>query len=337
MEPASFAAITVVINMQPSVSKALTNAWEQITINIFAVAVAIVLGLTVGTNPYIIGLAVILMIAVSNRIGWQGVTLGIVSIIFVLDAPPDQFLEHAISRSLSIFIGLAVALTINRVLAPPRHKKYFKERLYTLFYDASMFFLQSIEHYVGSTSLNEYEKPKPTDLEKRLEEVTDLYEHAREEFSSKDKMQLMERLLELCRGFIERGENIEEMTRQRVKRRQAPDAPSQVGEPISQEFQSLLDYIILGKDTLAALRDNLYLSFTYPPATPLRTLDQTYWSEFDQRMDQWQKNFSGVFFLRATMEVAVVATEMRWASKRMRSSYELSNKKKDLQSKNEKL
>ncbi|MGE4272593.1 MAG: aromatic acid exporter family protein [Desulfitobacterium sp.] len=329
VEPANFAAITVAINMQPSVSKALTNAWEQVLINIIAIALAIVLGLTLGTNPYIIGLAVILMIAISNRMGWSGVNPGIVSIIFILDAPYEQFLEHALSRSLSIFIGLAVALIINRVLAPPRHKRNFKENLFSLFYDSSIYFLNSLVHYVESTTLSNYEKPKPTLLEERLEQVTNLYEHAREEFNTQDKMQLMERLLELCRGFIERGENIEEMTRQRVKRRQAPDAPPQMGTHITQEFQSLLDYILVGRDNLAALRDQLYLSFTYPPATPLRTLDQAYWNEFDQIMDLWQKNFSGVYFLRATMEIGVVATEMRWASKRMRSCYELSQKKKD--------
>ncbi|ACL20877.1 uncharacterized membrane protein YgaE (UPF0421/DUF939 family) [Desulfitobacterium sp. LBE] len=329
--PASFAAITVVINMQPSVSKALSNAWEQIAVNIVAVVLAIAVGLTVGSNPYIIGLVVILMIAASNRMGWHGVNLGIVSIIFILDAPPDQFLEHAISRALCIFIGLVVALTINRVLAPPRYKKNFRKKLYALVYDSSEFFLDSLKHYVDSTSFNSYEKVKPTLLEKQLEEVTELYEHAREEFSSKDKMQLMERLLELCRGFIERGENIEEMTRQRVKRRQAPDSPPQMGQGISKEFQNLLDYILVGKGILGALRDSLYLSFTYVPATPLQTLDQDFWNEFDLRMDQWQKHFSGVYFLRATMEVAVVATEMRWASKRMRSSYELSIKKNDLQ------
>ena len=329
VEPASFAAITVVINMQPSVSKALYNAWEQITINVLAVALSMLIGLTLGSNPWLIGLAVILFIALVNRIGWQGVNLGIVSIIFILAAPPDQFFDHALSRALCIFIGLGVALTINRFLAPPRYKKIFKDSLYSLFYDSSDYFLNSIDHYVGATDLKEYEKVKPVELEKRLKHVTNLYEHAREEFSSQDKMQLMERLLELCRGFIERGENIEEMTRQRVKRRHSPDAPFH-GVGIRPEFQGLLDYIIVGENILTTERDGLFQSLTASPSFSsfsLPTLDDAYWDEFDQRMDLWQKNFSGVYFLRATMEVAVVATEMRWASKRMRSCYELSTKR----------
>lgn len=327
IQPATFAAITVVINMQPSVTKALSNAWEQISIHLVSMALAIVLGLLLGNNPFVIGLAVILIIAIANRLGWGGFTLGIVSIIFILDSPPNQFLMHAVTRSLSIFIGLAVALTINRWLAPPHYKKAFKENLYSLLQDSSIFFQESIEHFVESTPLNEYEKAKPNDLEARLDQVMELYEHAREEFNSKDKAQIMERLIELSRGFIERGENIEEMTRQRVKRRQAADSPLLSGDEISPEFQNVLEIILVGKNKLEILRDNLQSGLTQPHSSMIAPLDTEYWTEFDQATDQWQRTVSGVFFLRAMMEVAVVATEMRWASKRMRSIYNLNSTK----------
>jgi uncharacterized membrane protein YgaE (UPF0421/DUF939 family) len=313
--------------MQPSVTKALSNAWEQISIHLVSVALAVVLGLLLGNNPFVIGLAVILVIALANRLGWGGITLGIVSIIFVLDAPPDQFLMHAVTRSLSIFIGLVVALTINRFLAPPRYKKAFKETLFSLFHDSSVFFHKSIEHFVESTPLNEYEKAKPTELEARLEHVMELYENARDEFNSKDKALVMERLIELSRGFIERGENIEEMTRQRVKRRQAADSPLQSGDEISREFQGVLEVILVGKNRLVNLRDKVQLSLTQSHESIPTALDTEYWSQFDLAMDQWQRTVSGVFFLRAMMEVAVVATEMRWASKRMKSIYNLNSTK----------
>ncbi len=323
----TFAAITVVINMQSSVTKALSNAWEQISIHLVSVALAVVLGLLLGNNPFVIGLAVILIIAIANRLSWGSVTLGIVSIIFILDAPPNQFLMHAVTRSLSIFIGLVVALAINRFLAPPRYKKTFKENLFSLYHDSSIFFHESIEHFVESTPLNEYEKAKPTNLAARLEYVMELYEHAREEFNSKDKAQVMERLIELTRGFIERGENIEEMTRQRVKRRQAADSPLQSGDEISPEFQSVLEVILVGKRKLADLRDNVQIGLTQRHESMPTALDTEYWSKFDLAMDQWQRTVSGVFFLRGMMEVAVVATEMRWASKRMRSIYNLNSTK----------
>lgn len=326
IQPASFAAITVVINMQPSVSKALNNAWEQISINIAAILLAIALGMTVGSNPYIIGLGVIFMIALANRIGWRGVGIGVVSIIFILDAPSEQFLEHALARSISILLGLAVALVINQILAPPRYKKMFEASVSELLYDSSKFFLESIDHYCSSHLYNEYLKVKTTKLEERLILTRNLYEKAREEYNASEKMQLMELLLEVCRGFIERGENIEEMTRQRVKRRHWPDAPSVPGE-ISEEFQELQKDILLGRNILANMRDHVVLSFSYPHSDPLDTLDQEYWEHFDQRLDNWQRNFFGSYYIRALMEVSVVATEMRWASKRLRTIYGMTTKK----------
>lgn len=137
----------------------------------------------------------------------------------------------------------------------------------------------------------------------------------------------MERLIELSRGFIERGENIEEMTRQRVKRRQAADSPLQSGDEISREFQGVLEVILVGKNRLVNLRDKVQLSLTQSHESIPTALDTEYWSQFDLAMDQWQRTVSGVFFLRAMMEVAVVATEMRWASKRMKSIYNLNSTK----------
>lgn len=325
VEPASFAAITVVINMQPSVNKALRNAWEQIRILIASITLAILLGLLFGSNPWIIGLGVILIIAIANQLHWEGVALGVVSILFILDAPPEQFLTHAADRSFSIFIGLAVAIVINRVLAPPRYKAVLKEKLAMLFVDSSIFFCDSIKHFVDSTPLSEYEKAKPTNLENRLEYIMELYEHAREEFNSTDKAQLTERLIELCRGFIERGQNIEEMTRQRVKRRQAPDSPLLSGDEISPEFQRVLDVLLVGKAKLEELRDSVHLGLTQHHGPMPTTSDVYYWSEFDKAMEEWQRTVSGVFFLRAMMEVAVVATEIRWAARRMKSIYNLSS------------
>ena len=51
--------------------------------------------------------------------------------------------------------------------------------------------------------------------------------------------------------------------------------------------------------------------------------DIEYWAEFDQVMDSWQRTVSGIFYLRAMMEIAVVATEMRWAGRRMKAFYDL--------------
>lgn len=322
--PASFAAITVVINMLPSVNKALVNAWEQIRIHLLGVALATLLGLFHWNNPLGIGFAVILILIIANRLGWQGgVTPGIVSIIFILDAPPEQFLMHAGMRSLGIFIGLGVALVINRVLAPPRYKESFLNKLQTVFHDSFAYFSQSLQAFVQATTMKEYTKTDIHTLETRVDEIIELHEQARDEFLPGENALLVEKLIEVCQGFVERGQNIEEMTYQRVKRRLGPDSPLSEKE-ISPSFQNLLNVLLAGDQQLASLARLISENLNHPhPSTISKADNLAYWAQFDAAMDTWQREVNGVFYLRAMMEVAVVATEMRWAARRLKRIYNL--------------
>ena len=336
IETASFAATTVVINMLPSFTNALKDAREQILIHVFSITMAIISGFILGTSPWIIGFVIILFIGIVNQLKWGGVRQGIVSIIFILDAPMEQFLQHAATRSVSIFIGLTVALLINRILVPPRYKERFMESLYDLFIESSNFFVESVQHFVESTKLIEYKKTEPNKLKGDLKQVMKLQDLSREEFTSEDNVLVIERLIEICRGFIERGENIEEMTRQRVKRRQSEYSPLQSEDEISPEFSAILKIIGEGKQILKVLKEEVSFKLVKRQGLPSaflepKALDLDYWSKFDQAMERWQSTVSGVFYLRAMMEVAVVATELRWASKRMKSIISLSNsKEKDI-------
>ncbi|WP_407311238.1 FUSC family protein [Desulfosporosinus sp. SB140] len=324
IEPAVFAAITAVVNMQPSISKSLRNAWEQTAVHILGVGVAVILGLTFGTSPLVFGLAVILIIVICNHLHWSGViTLGVTSIVFILDAPKDQFLEHAVVRSIAVFIGLGVALALNRVLKPPAYKVKLRDELGRLFNDSSSYFLTSLVTFISSANLQEFHSEHPNVLVKKLDEVTRLYDRAREEITEEDTPLLWERLLEICRGFIERGQTIDEMTVQRVKRRRTLD--SQLPPDwVSPEFRAILDVLMTGEEKLSARvkKVNRALYEKHGPE-PIED-DIPYWTIFDQTMDAWQRKVSGVFYLRAMMEVAVVATEIRWAGRRLRSIYNIS-------------
>lgn len=327
--PATFAAITVVVNMLPSVNKALTDAWEQIRVHLMGVILATILGVFHFNNPLGIGLAVILIIMIANRLGWEGtITPGIVSIIFILDAPPEQFIMHAGTRSLSIFIGLGVALIINSVLAPPRYKKALLEKLQTLFLDSSAYFIQSMRAFVQGTYMKEYKKTNVEDLEARMEEILEIHEHARGEFLPGENAHLVEKLIEICQGFVERGQNIEEMTYQRVKRRLSPESPLMFQE-ITPAFQDLLNVLHIGDDQLEVLTRQISENLHKPHSNLIPKADNLeYWDRFDQAMAVWQSEVSGVFYLRAMMEVAVVATEMRWAARRLKRIYNLGSFKK---------
>ncbi len=323
IEPAVFAAISVVVNMQPSVRKALHNAWEQVWIHLISVTLAVILGLTLGTSPLVTGLAVILIILLCNRLGWSGgITIGVVSIVFVLDSPANEFLPHAATRSLAVLLGLGVALVVNHILMPPEHKKKLFFELDRLFRDASTYFLDRLITFISSASLASFISESPSELLERLEGVMNLYEHGREELTESDNPLLVERVLEICRGFIERGQTIGEMTAQRVKRRNSPDSPIPT-DGLSSEYQMILDVLLEGERKLGLLARKVSIGLNQPHAAEKEKEDIEYWAEFDRVMDSWQRTVSGVFYLRAMMEIAVVATEMRWAGRRMKKLYDL--------------
>lgn len=316
IEPASFAAITAVVNMQPSVSKSLTNAWEQIGVHLLAVIFSLIVGLLFGTNPLFIGIMVMVLILLCNWIGWSsGIVMGIVSIIFVLDSPRETFLINASSRSLSIFVGLAVALLINRILAPPRYKTKLLDTLPSLVLLTSNYFLNSLRTFIHAGALTYYEKPDPQEQKNLFEETTILYEHAREEMILEDNLGFIERLLEVCRGFIERGESINQMTSQRVTRRRESYTPTELQE-ITEEFRGILEVLSIGYEKLAELITSLYLGISERKSSGFYEENIAYWELFDQEIDEWNRKVSGVFYLRALMEVSVVATELRWANRR---------------------
>jgi len=326
IEPAVFAALTAVVNMQPSVSKSLKNAWQQIGVHLLGVALSLIIGLLFGTNPMTIGLGVIILILLCNRIGWSGgILLGIVSIIFILDSPPEAFLTHALSRTLSIFLGLGVALLINRVLAPPRYKTKLLSALHSLCLLTSAYFLESLHTFIQAGNLTSYQKPDPQELTNLLEEVNALNDHAREEITIADNPPLIERRLEICRGFIERGQSINVMTSQRVKRRQKAHSARELQE-INAEFHGVLDVLSVGREKLDGLINTLIISVERNKSAGLYAEDILYWETFDKAVDEWNRKVSGVFYLRALMEVSVVATEMHWAGRRTRAMLNLLNK-----------
>lgn len=319
IEPASFAAISAVVNMQPSVSKSLNNAWQQIGVHLLAVIFSLVIGLLFGTNPLFIGLTAVLLILLCNWVGWSsGIVMGMVSIIFILDSPKETFLSHALSRSLSIFVGLGIALVINRILAPPKYKAKFINSLTTLVLVSANYFLDSLHAFIHAANMTYYQKKDAESQKTLLNEVNNLYEHAREELTTNDHPLFIERLLEVCRGFIERGETINQMTEQRVTRRRESYSPTEL-QKITAEFKEILDVMSLGYEKLAQLINSLTSGITEKQSMGSYEEDILYWEMFDQALNNWNRNVCGVFYLRALMEVSVVTTEFRWACRRTKS------------------
>ncbi|MDR3288654.1 MAG: aromatic acid exporter family protein [Peptococcaceae bacterium] len=318
MEPAIFAAITVVLNMQSSVRRSLRNAWQQVAVHMIGVLLGVGLGLLIGNNAFVLGLATALVIVLCNKLKWLNVIpAGVLSVLFILAAPAEQFLAQAGTRSIVIFIGLGVALIVNSVLAPPRYKAQLLELLRRHFDETFEYFLKSTRAFVKAGTLSAYENKKPEALIRKNAHISEIFERAREEFAPGEHASHVERVLEICRGWLERGQNIEAMTAQRVRRRQGPGAPSQ---EITAEFQAILQILTEGTDNLEALKNEIVIDLKLEqPLTAAEVPEHDeYWNRLDLAIDEWQSQVTGVFYLRAMMEVAVVATEIRWTARRLK-------------------
>lgn len=78
-----------------------------------------------------------------------------------------------------------------------------------------------------------------------------------------------------------------------------------------------------GKDKVERLRNQVYNGLTESHEPGLKGNDRDYWEEFDKAVSRWQRQVCEEFYLRAMMEVAVVAVEMRWSFRRLRTVYNL--------------
>ena len=79
-------------------------------------------------------------------------------------------------------------------------------------------------------------------------------------------------------------------------------------------------------EKLAELIKTLSITVDQNQSSELYFEDLVYWETFDKAIDEWNRKVSGVFYLRALMEVSVVATELHWAARRTKSLLNLLNK-----------
>jgi uncharacterized membrane protein YgaE (UPF0421/DUF939 family) len=96
IEPPLFAATSAVVCMQQSIGKSLRNAFEQIIVNIMAIGVGMILGMTVPVLFISMAIAtiVVILFALKSLQRRPISSWAIISAIFILSSP-RTFLEHA--------------------------------------------------------------------------------------------------------------------------------------------------------------------------------------------------------------------------------------------------
>lgn len=132
LEPVIFAGIAAAVTVQPSLYRSWQNSLQQIQANIVGALVAIVLALSLGTEPYVIALGIVIVISINIQFKFtKSIPLAMVTVLAIMSSPADPFWAFAGDRFLLIFIGVASSIIIN-VFIPPRHEKRLISQLYDI-------------------------------------------------------------------------------------------------------------------------------------------------------------------------------------------------------------
>ncbi|TCP24562.1 uncharacterized membrane protein YgaE (UPF0421/DUF939 family) [Scopulibacillus darangshiensis] len=132
LTPLTMSGIAAAVATQPSVHRSIRTMIDNVQGNIIGAIIAMLFVSFIGSNPFIIGLAVIIVIVIQIRLGLHStLTLTMVTVIVIMAGTPPHgdFTMFAIERVLLVLIGVLSATFVNLVLLPP---KYENKLYYTI-------------------------------------------------------------------------------------------------------------------------------------------------------------------------------------------------------------
>ncbi|MBP1916503.1 FUSC family protein [Lederbergia galactosidilytica] len=119
----AFVGIAAIFAIQPTIYRSYLTVIEQIQGNILGAALAIGFVLAFGNHILVIGLAAIVAIGLMVKFKLENaIRLALVTIVAVMAAPTDDFLQVALLRSGSIFLGIVSSFIVNLVFLPPKYE-----------------------------------------------------------------------------------------------------------------------------------------------------------------------------------------------------------------------
>lgn len=322
IEPYLFAAASAVVSMQQSIGKSLTNAIEQIIANLMAVIVGLVLGLTVPLPYLSMGLATIIIILLCTKVTKtpKQIVIGVITAIFILASPQDQFIDHALIRSAAVLIGLIIANIINLTIAPPQHQKYLVDKLIDLNNFCVQAFIKAANCYFYSTPITEEDiEKKESEFNALFAETEKLYHLYSYEWSlgfinRKPKkniaeQQLYKEYLNYSKGLWLRSKDIIFLAQERNIRREEANNP-EISKEWSRIIELLLDVMFNAVGYNMELQNKVRgkKSEIYP--------QPRVWSKFSKILNEWQETSSTAsFYIHVLTEISLITYAIRWFAK----------------------
>lgn len=120
-----FSGIAAVFAIKPSIYRSFQTITEQLQANLIGVATAILVVISVGNDPFIIGLTAILVIGICMKMKMSETTvsLAIVALISVMAESNDlPFIEFSLYRFSALTLGILAAFFVNLLFLPPKYE-----------------------------------------------------------------------------------------------------------------------------------------------------------------------------------------------------------------------
>lgn len=128
-----FAGIAAIFAIKPTIYRSYLSIVEQVQGNVIGAVVAVAFGLIFENNYIIVGLAALITIMIMLRLKLENsISLGLVTMIVILESPGEHFLEFAWLRFATILIGILSAFIVNLIFLPPKYETKLFHRMSNL-------------------------------------------------------------------------------------------------------------------------------------------------------------------------------------------------------------
>lgn len=330
INPPLFAATSAVVCMQQSLGKSIRNALEQVIVNIAAISVGVILGLTIPILFLSMALATIIVIVFCTKIfrAKKHIVLAVISAIFVLASPQEQFLDHALIRSLAILIGIVTANIINFAIAPPHYQQTLINKMIELNNYVVQGFTSSVNRYIHlNVPAGEEVEKHNKEYASLLKETEKIYELYRDEWNlsipfwgrdagekkAEDKIitdeQLYKEYMNYNRGLWQRAQDIIFLAEERKVRRAEANDP-EISCEFNHIFEMLFNVVFDATSYNQELQNKIREEATtfYP--------EPRVWSKLNKIFSEWQdKNPPTLYYMQSLNEVSVITYNIRWFAK----------------------
>lgn len=196
LEPPFIAVVAAVLTTQPSIYMSLKFFADQLQANIIGALAAIGAYSVMGSDPIVIGITVMVVIALNMLLRLESsISLAILTVIAVMDNP-----DGAVNRFVLVMLGVVLAILVNAAFLPPNHERQFKEKLRSL-HDRLLPLLRNVlDHNFTLVSLSKERKELAAEL-KKAEDLFNTYKDERSLFKKQRK--LKQHKLVIYRNMLE--------------------------------------------------------------------------------------------------------------------------------------